>query len=164
MRSVDIPAYSLKLEVTESAIMSDMEKLTPILHDLRSLGLHLCIDDFGTGQSQSGEKIDLDKAWDGLWYLLSAERRRTDDLYEPADILGQAIDGTVAFDNLSDPDADARYTSSSDVRRIAHAISSRNTEDLRKQFNPIAMQSAQVYPGDWEVIGGHGHFVEKMKF
>ncbi len=49
--SNDIPPYTLKLEVTESAIMSDMEQLTPILHNLRSLGLHICIDDFGTGQS-----------------------------------------------------------------------------------------------------------------
>lgn len=51
LRSIDIPAYTLKLEITESAIMSDMEQLTPILHSLRNLGLHLCIDDFGTGQS-----------------------------------------------------------------------------------------------------------------
>ncbi|MCH8823550.1 MAG: bifunctional diguanylate cyclase/phosphodiesterase [Planctomycetes bacterium] len=51
LRSFDIPAYTLKLEVTESAIMSDMEQLTPILQSLRSLGLHLCIDDFGTGHS-----------------------------------------------------------------------------------------------------------------
>src|SRR4051794_34286835 len=38
-------------------------------------------------------RIDIDKAWDGLAYLLSTERRATDDLYLPADPLAQAVLG-----------------------------------------------------------------------
>ena len=34
------------------------------------------------------ERIDVDKAWDGIWYLLSEERRATDDPYAPFDLLG----------------------------------------------------------------------------
>ncbi|MAG37524.1 MAG: hypothetical protein CL878_14910 [Dehalococcoidia bacterium] len=41
----------LELEMTESAVMEDMETTITILHDLKKLGLHISVDDFGTGYS-----------------------------------------------------------------------------------------------------------------
>src|SRR5208282_6070779 len=40
------------------------------------------------------EIISVGFSWDALWYLLSRERRASDDVYEPADIMGQAICGS----------------------------------------------------------------------
>jgi hypothetical protein len=37
------------------------------------------------------KRIDVDKAWGGVAYLLSVEKRATDDLYLPADPLPQAV-------------------------------------------------------------------------
>jgi len=42
---------SLELELTESAIMRNMEESSRILKDLKAMGLRVAIDDFGTGYS-----------------------------------------------------------------------------------------------------------------
>ena len=46
-----IPADSLWLEITETALLADVKASTVALRRLRSLGLHLAVDDFGTGYS-----------------------------------------------------------------------------------------------------------------
>ena len=46
-----IPADSLWLEITETALLADVKASTVALRSLRSLGLHLAVDDFGTGYS-----------------------------------------------------------------------------------------------------------------
>lgn len=42
---------NLKLEITESAIITSPEKANTILEKLKAFGMQLCIDDFGTGYS-----------------------------------------------------------------------------------------------------------------
>jgi predicted signal transduction protein with EAL and GGDEF domain len=46
-----IAPANLKLELTESATMHDVERAIRILGELKGLGVELCIDDFGTGYS-----------------------------------------------------------------------------------------------------------------
>ncbi len=47
----DIPARSLTIEVTESAIAADPKRAMDVLQELRSIGVRLSVDDFGTGYS-----------------------------------------------------------------------------------------------------------------
>jgi diguanylate cyclase (GGDEF)-like protein len=51
LAAVEVPASAVTLEITESSLMADPERATEALGRLRSLGLHLSIDDLGTGYS-----------------------------------------------------------------------------------------------------------------
>jgi diguanylate cyclase (GGDEF)-like protein len=46
-----MPAHALELEVTESLLMGDTEKLISVFDALTELGLRFSLDDFGTGYS-----------------------------------------------------------------------------------------------------------------
>jgi EAL domain-containing protein (putative c-di-GMP-specific phosphodiesterase class I) len=51
IRSSGLPASAVVLEVTESAVMEDLDTALTRLNALKDLGLRLAIDDFGTGYS-----------------------------------------------------------------------------------------------------------------
>ncbi|MBK1837274.1 EAL domain-containing protein [Azospirillum sp. YIM B02556] len=51
VESAGIPADRLELELTEGAMIGDIEKAVTILNGLKDIGVRLSIDDFGTGYS-----------------------------------------------------------------------------------------------------------------
>jgi EAL domain-containing protein (putative c-di-GMP-specific phosphodiesterase class I) len=51
LSSTGLRPQSLKLEITESVVMGDIEKTIEMLRQLRALGVESSIDDFGTGYS-----------------------------------------------------------------------------------------------------------------
>jgi EAL domain-containing protein (putative c-di-GMP-specific phosphodiesterase class I) len=51
LAATSIVPHSLKLEITESAVMQDAEAAERTLRALKELGVQLAIDDFGTGYS-----------------------------------------------------------------------------------------------------------------
>jgi len=46
-----LPAAALKLELTESALATDLEQLRDVLQQTRQLNVRIAVDDFGTGYS-----------------------------------------------------------------------------------------------------------------
>jgi diguanylate cyclase (GGDEF)-like protein len=51
IHEVGVPFTAVKIEITESSIMEDMDHAVAILGQIRDLGIDLHIDDFGTGYS-----------------------------------------------------------------------------------------------------------------
>ena len=51
LRAEDLPPEALKLELTESVLMDDLDNALGQLHELKDYGVGVQIDDFGTGYS-----------------------------------------------------------------------------------------------------------------
>ncbi|MCL1088262.1 bifunctional diguanylate cyclase/phosphodiesterase [Shewanella profunda] len=65
-----LPPESLMIEITESTLMSDLNKAVETLDKIRALGVRLAIDDFGTGHSSLAylkhlpvNEVKIDKAF-----------------------------------------------------------------------------------------------------
>lgn len=54
LATYDVPAQHLRFEVTESVVMSDPDRIIATLLSLRTLGVGLSLDDYGTGLSSLG--------------------------------------------------------------------------------------------------------------
>lgn len=51
LRDTDLEEGDLKLEITESVMMENVQSVAPLLQTLKRHRVHICIDDFGTGYS-----------------------------------------------------------------------------------------------------------------
>jgi diguanylate cyclase (GGDEF)-like protein len=69
-RRYNVAPAMLELELTESALVHNMDIVTPMLHRLRSHGFSLALDDFGTGYSSLSylrhlpfDKVKIDRSF-----------------------------------------------------------------------------------------------------
>ena len=70
LKKYNFPANKLKLEITESAMMENPLQAIEVLTELRSIGIQLSIDDFGTGFSSMAylkqlpvDELKIDKSF-----------------------------------------------------------------------------------------------------
>lgn len=74
MKKSDIKSHSLEIEITETAIMGDINAAIEVLQEMKSDGISVAIDDFGTGYSSLNylkrlpiKLVKIDKSFiDGL--------------------------------------------------------------------------------------------------
>jgi predicted signal transduction protein with EAL and GGDEF domain len=55
----ELPAEALRLEITESRIVTDLGRARTVLRELRAMGLSIALDDFGTGFSSLSQLQQL---------------------------------------------------------------------------------------------------------
>ena len=114
----DVPAANLILEVTESAIMSDLQLSARVLESLRDKGVRISIDDFGCGYSSfeylkqfPATELKIDKS-----FVLDITRSRRAaqlvrsmiDLAHNLDIvaIAEGVEDQETADMLSEMDCD----------------------------------------------------------
>nr|WP_282103549.1 EAL domain-containing protein [Halomonas getboli] len=51
LQDAGLPPRLLELELTETHVMDNIDRVLPVLHQIRAMGVRLAIDDFGTGYS-----------------------------------------------------------------------------------------------------------------
>ncbi|MFC4377029.1 DUF1877 family protein [Nocardia halotolerans] len=78
---------------------------------------------------------DIDKAWDGLRYLLSAANIDL-DLYGDLDPWAG--------------DSDTRVWTATQVAAAAHTLTTTPYRVLDEHFDPVAMDDADIYPEIWD--------------
>ena len=54
LAAVGLPGNALELELTERMLMDDLESVRRTLQRLRAMGVHIAVDDFGTGYTSLG--------------------------------------------------------------------------------------------------------------
>jgi EAL domain-containing protein (putative c-di-GMP-specific phosphodiesterase class I) len=51
VRDEGIPHSMIQLEITETGLMKDLQRVIPALHRVKEIGVQIAVDDFGTGYS-----------------------------------------------------------------------------------------------------------------
>jgi EAL domain-containing protein (putative c-di-GMP-specific phosphodiesterase class I)/CHASE2 domain-containing sensor protein len=100
-----LPASALTLELTESAIVSDVGAATRTIDQLRALGVKLSIDDYGTGQSTltylkrfPANELKIDRS-----FVQNIVRSASDRLLVRSTVeLAHAMDMTVVAEGVED--------------------------------------------------------------
>ncbi|MAZ02669.1 MAG: hypothetical protein CMN56_05980 [Sneathiella sp.] len=82
LEETNFPAALLKLEITESAIISDVYRAKEIVTRLHELGTRLSIDDFGTGYTSLGylRKLPVDEIKIDKSFVLNMTRVADDEV------------------------------------------------------------------------------------
>jgi diguanylate cyclase (GGDEF)-like protein/PAS domain S-box-containing protein len=96
-----LPAEQLELEVTEGALMRNVDEVARTLRELRTIGVKIAIDDFGTGYSSlsylkrfSVDRIKIDRAF--------VRDIGSGDEYEALTLAVIAIANALKFDVLAE--------------------------------------------------------------
>ena len=101
---LDFPASRLELEVTESLLLEDEERVAEQLSGLKSMGVSLAMDDFGTGYSSLGylwrykfDKLKVDRVFlEGYEF----DRDRYRKIIETIIVLGHQMDMQVTVEGV----------------------------------------------------------------
>ncbi len=105
-----LPASQLIAEITETALINNIDNSVEILEALRGLGIRLCLDDFGTGYSSLAHlyrfKVDRIKI-DPVVTRAAAQNERAAEIIRSMGQLAARLDLSIVVEGVESED-DAR--------------------------------------------------------
>lgn len=110
LESTQVPPYALMLELTETAIMDNVDLAIRLLGQIKQLGVQLAIDDFGTGYSSLAylKKMPMDE--------IKIDRSFVQDMLEDPDY-GTIVDAIIQLGHNLDLSVIAEGTETLDQVR-----------------------------------------------
>jgi diguanylate cyclase (GGDEF)-like protein len=107
LEETGIPPESLRLELTESALMTDLESSRAVLSEMQALGIGLKLDDFGTGYSSFSylgslhfNSLKIDQSFISRVSLDPESQAIVDSIIR----LAHALDMTVVAEGIEKPE------------------------------------------------------------
>jgi diguanylate cyclase (GGDEF)-like protein/PAS domain S-box-containing protein len=104
LRRTGLPPAALELEITESAVLGDVNATIEVLNRLKALGVRLAIDDFGTGYSNLGHlqrfPVDVLKIDQSFVRDMHAETEGDAPIVEAVISLARALDLHVVAEGV----------------------------------------------------------------
>jgi EAL domain-containing protein (putative c-di-GMP-specific phosphodiesterase class I) len=144
LAATGVPGDALTLEITETAVMGDLVRSLAVLQGLRDLGVHLSVDDFGTGQSSLAylKRLPIDEMKiDKSFVLHLADQRADAEIVRATIGLGHALGLRVVAEGVEDVVAQELLAGwGCDVVQGFHIARPLPLEDLRRWLgrNPPA--------------------------
>lgn len=112
MTARQIAPRSLKFEITETAVMENLDSACAIIHRLKALGVQIALDDFGTGYSSLNAlhrlPIDMLKIDRAFVRRMAIEGEEDPAIVSSIVSMAQALDITVVAEGIETPDQAAR--------------------------------------------------------
>ncbi len=147
LRSADIPASRLVIEVTESAMMSDPDLALELITMLSDNGVIISLDDFGTGYSSLSQvhKLPLDELKLDRSFLLNADQDKNKAIIKTAIELAANLGLVLVAEGVEDLDTLALlYDLECEVVQgylLSRPIS---PEEIDKQFKLLEKAAGQL--------------------
>jgi EAL domain-containing protein (putative c-di-GMP-specific phosphodiesterase class I) len=105
-----LPPRRLEIEITESALVQDLEAVQAVLGELRDIGVRIALDDFGTGYSNlyhlRNFKVDTIKIDRSFVQSMGVERESA-AIVSALLGLGKGLGLTVIAEGVETPDQEA---------------------------------------------------------
>ncbi len=118
---------------------------------------------FNNGEAQvSANFLDLDKAWEGLFFLLTGESLATSD--EAAAPLSWVLLAPQEVDPGQDMGyGPALYSTPEQTRAVSDSLNQISVQDLKDRFNGKLMDELGIYPEVWEQPESSGYLIESFE-
>jgi hypothetical protein len=99
--------------------------------------------------AEQANHLDIDKAWHAIHYTLNGSTWEGEGPLSMVILGGEEIGDDVGY-------GPARYLNPTQVRTVAEALVTVTPQIFSADFNPAALDAAEIYPQIWERDGAEG--------